>query len=219
MNNSHADITIVLDRSGSMDMIATDTEGGLRRFITDQKKCPGTADLTLHQFDDKYETSIPTTNIQQVDEKNVKLEPRGSTALLDAIGRSINDTGKRLGDTPEDKRAGKVIFAIVTDGFENASHEFTQEKINEMIKHQQDKYKWEFVFLAADQDAIKTARGLGINTNNAMTYAKNVVGTQSSYSSFSGNVSAFRSGGASNMAWSADDKKKQEDAGADPSTP
>jgi hypothetical protein len=214
MKTNHTDITIVLDRSGSMASVASDTIGGFNRFLDDQKKAEGTATLTLNQFDDQYERAIEPSDIQAVapltDETFV---PRGMTALLDAIGRSITDTGKRLEEMPEGDRAEKVVMVIITDGFENASSKFTKEKINEMIAHQRDVYGWEFVFLGANQDAIGTATTFGIKGANAMTYAHNAVGTQSAFASTSRNMAAFRAGTSKTMAYSAQDRDDQDKAG------
>ena len=140
--------------------------------------------------------------------------PQGSTALLDAIGRTINDTGKRLERMAEDQRPEKVIFVVLTDGEENASREFSAEKVNDMITHQRDAYKWEFVFLGANQDAITTASRLGIQPQNALTYAANSVGTKQAYRSLSANMLKMRSGATSDMGFTDEDREEQEKAGA-----
>ena len=208
---NHTDITIVLDRSGSMSSVAGDTIGGFNRFLKDQKEAPGTANLVLHQFDHAFETPIPSKNIQSVpDLTSATFIPRGNTALLDAIGRAIVDTGSRLSSSP----AEKVVFVIITDGFENASHEYTQTKINEMITHQREKYAWEFVFLGANQDAIKAGVSLGMSANNSMTYAANAAGTCAAFAATSSNLRSMRSGESKTMAYSADDRDEQLKAGA-----
>lgn len=214
MKTNHTDITVVLDRSGSMASVADDTIGGFNRFLDDQKKAPGTATLSLHQFDDVFETPIKAQDVKQVpDLTNKTFVPRGSTALLDAIGRSIGDTGSRLESVSENDRAEKVVFVIITDGHENASREFTNQKVFDMIQHQRDKYSWEFVFLGANQDAIKSAVNLGMSAKNSMTYASNAVGTRAAFQSASSNLRAFRSGDAKCMAFSDQDRKDQDAAG------
>lgn len=215
MKNNHTDITIVLDRSGSMLSVASDTIGGFNRFLQDQKSAPGSATITLHQFDHEFQTVIASANINTAEYLTEKtFIPRGNTALFDAIGRSVVDTGNRLARSPEKDRAGKVVFVILTDGEENASTGYTEEKIFEMIKHQREKYSWEFVFLGANQDAIKTAKSVGINTSNALNYASNSAGVQCGFDATAFNLRAFRSGQNANMAYTASQHADQAMAGA-----
>ena len=169
MRTDLTDITMVIDRSGSMDSIKTDAEGGINTFIASQKSEPGEALLTLVQFDTEYEFVHNGTPIMQA--SRFKLVPRGSTALLDAVGRAINETGARLAVLDEAQRPGLVVFVIVTDGQENASREFTREKIREMIEHQQIAYKWQFTFLAANQDAFAAGASLGISQDGIAEFA------------------------------------------------
>ncbi len=173
MNANLIDITLVVDRSGSMQSIRDDAEGGVNAFITDQAKQPGDARLTLVQFDDEYEFLHKGTSISQV--PNFTLVPRGSTALLDAVGRAINETGERLAKTNESDRPGLVIFVIITDGQENSSKEFSKDQIKTMVQHQQKTYGWHFTFLGADQDAFAEAGALGIDANGAASFAKDKV--------------------------------------------
>jgi len=169
MRTDLTDITMVIDRSGSMESIRTDAEGGINTFIESQKSEPGEALLTLVQFDTEYEfvhKGVPIGTAERF-----RLVPRGSTALLDAVGRAINETGARLGMMDEAKRPGLVVFVIVTDGAENSSKEFTRDKIREMIEHQQSAYKWQFTFLAANQDAFAEGATLGIAQAGTAGYA------------------------------------------------
>jgi len=169
MRTDLTDITMVIDRSGSMDSIKTDAEGGINTFIESQKSEPGEALLTLVQFDTEYEfvhQGVPIGSVPKF-----KLVPRGSTALLDAVGRAISEAGTRLAAIEEAQRPGLVVFVIVTDGAENSSKEFTREKIREMIEHQQSAYKWQFTFLAANQDAFAEGASLGIAQAGTAGYA------------------------------------------------
>lgn len=210
MKKGYTDITVALDRSGSMEIIKDDTIGGFNQFLSDQKAVPGDATITLAQFDDQYEVVYSASDIQSVKAlDSLTFVPRGSTALYDAIGRTIIDTGKRLEAMPEDARPGKVIFVIVTDGQENASKEFRVDKISEMIGHQKTKYSWEFVFLGANQDAIFTAKNIGISAANAMTYAANSKGVHAVYATISSNMTAFRCGTVSSMAFTDADRQTQ----------
>lgn len=214
MKHNHTDITIILDRSGSMQSVASDTIGGFNRFLDDQRKAPGTASITLHQFDDRFETPIKAHDVKSAPPlTGSTFVPRGSTALLDAIGRSIVDTGARM-ETAGNNCAEKVVVVIITDGHENASHEYDRAKVFEMIKHQQEKYAWEFVFLGANQDAIKTAAGFGVSPSNAMTYAANAVGTTEAFHATSKNLVSMRCGKSKTMGYTADDRDAQKRAGA-----
>lgn len=215
MRMNHTDITIVLDRSGSMATVVNDTIGGFNRFLSDQKAAPGTAEITLHQFDDRFETVMNGVDVRMAAElTNKTFVPRGSTALLDAIGRAIQETGNRLATKSDRDRAGKVVFVIITDGEENASREFNREKVFEMIEHQKSKYSWEFVFLGANQDAIRAAAGIGINACSSITYAANAVGTEAVFRSLSSNVADYRVGASACANFSEEDRKKQAEAGA-----
>lgn len=214
MKDNHTDITIVLDRSGSMAAVADDTIGGFNRFLEDQRKAAGTASITLHQFDHEFETPIKAQDVKfarGLDHET--FVPRGNTALLDAIGRAIVDTGNRM-KAAGDQYAEKVVLVIITDGQENASREYDRAKVFEMISHQREKYKWEFVFLGANQDAIRVAAGFGVLSANAMTYASNAKGTSAAFASTSANLRAMRGGASASMAYSDDDRDKQTKAGA-----
>ena len=174
MRTDLTDITMVIDRSGSMSSIRTDAEGGINTFVDSQKSEPGEALLTLVQFDTEYEfvhKGLPISSSPPF-----KLVPRGSTALLDAVGRAINETGARLSSMEEAQRPGLVVFVIVTDGAENSSKEFTRDKIRQMIEHQQSVYNWQFTFLAANQDAFAEAASMGIAQAGTANFAgENVV--------------------------------------------
>jgi len=169
MNSNLTDLTVVLDRSGSMQACQTDAEGGLNAFVEKQKKEPGECWFTLVQFDTEYEFVHRATNIQDVPPH--KLQPRGSTALLDAVGRAIVETGIRLREMAENDRPGLVIMVIITDGQENSSKEYTKAKIKEMIEHQTNVYKWQFTFLGANQDAFAEAGAMGFDKNAVANYA------------------------------------------------
>ncbi len=170
MKSDLTDITLVVDRSGSMHEIRQDAEGGVNAFIENQAKEPGEALLTLVQFDTEYEflhKGVPIKNVP-----DYKLVPRGATALLDAVGRAINETGERLSKMKEQDRPGLVIFVIMTDGHENSSVEFTKPQLKKMIQEQQGKYNWHFNFLGADQDAFAEASNMGIAAAGAANFSK-----------------------------------------------
>lgn len=184
------DITVVLDRSGSMNAVKQAIIDGFDEFVNKQKLEGDNASLTFVQFDDQYEAVFENKPIKDVVSIKDTYQPRGLTGLLDAIGRTINSTGKRLADTPESDRPNKVIFVIITDGHENCSKEYSRDKVFKMIRHQEEKYRWEFVFIGANQDAISAGATLGIKLGNAMTY--NVDKTGNTFDVISKKMSAYR---------------------------
>ena len=173
MKENLTDITLVVDRSGSMNAIREDAEGGVNAFIAQQADQPGQALLTLVQFDTEYEFIHRGLPVEQA--PAYQLAPRGATALLDAVGRAVNETGQRLAAMPEPQRPGLVVFVVMTDGQENSSREFTKAQIRQMIERQERDYNWHFTFLGADQDAFDEARQLGIRATGAANFAKGKV--------------------------------------------
>ncbi len=168
-------IVIVLDRSGSMQSARESTIKGLNTFIAEQKKVSGDVSLKLIQFDDflgklSYEVTYNSSLSSAPTFTQNDFEPRGGTPLLDAQGKTITELGEELASLPESERPNKVIVVTITDGYENASKKFTREKISEMIKHQTDKYNWDFVYIGANQDAIAVGTTLGYNASKSMTY-------------------------------------------------
>jgi len=166
-----------------------DAEGGVNAFIQQQAEEQGAAVLTLVQFDTEYEILHRGVPIDEVPE--YRLEPRGMTALLDAVGRAINETGIRLNGLKEADRPGLVIFVITTDGLENSSTEFTRAQIKEMIEHQQSKYGWHFTFLGANQDAFAEAGAMGMPAGAVANYSMGKVGA--AYDMTSKKISRMRS--------------------------
>lgn len=203
------DITIILDRSGSMSSLVAATREGLSSFIEEQRKNTMPTMLSLVQFDDLYEVLYSGRSIKEAEAPTI--EPRGGTALLDAIGKTISDTGKRLADLPENERPSKVIIVITTDGHENASREYTYERIAEMIRHQTDNYRWEFIYVGANQDAIAAAARMNIPATNSLSYAANNQGTVKLYASVSRGISHSNVTGQ-NFAFAQEDRDAQQAA-------
>jgi uncharacterized protein YegL len=159
MNSDLTEIAFVLDRSGSMETMRAEAIGGFNHFLSEQKKEPGQVRFTLVLFDHLFEVPIDHKPLESVPPLNEETYfPRGSTALLDAMGRTIDTIGQRLANTPEDQRPSKVIIACMTDGFENASKHYSNEKVAAMIEHQRTTYSWEFVFLGATIESREMAR-------------------------------------------------------------
>ena len=166
---------------------------GFNQFLADQQKTDGLAKLTLVLFDDEYLVPISSIPVEEVVSlTDETYQPRGCTALLDAIGQTIDDLGQRLAALAEKDRPGQVIVAILTDGLENASQRFTWKEIAGKIKNQTDTYKWIFLFLGANQDAIATAANLSIAANNAATYVADAAGSKAGQAAFSRKMSALR---------------------------
>jgi len=217
MNPNLCDVTVVLDRSGSMASVQEDTIGGFNTFVDAQKAAPGKCLITLVQFDDVQPNEVVMEGVDVQQAKPLTKEtyiPRGGTPLLDAIGRTIVNTGVRLSKMAEADRPGKVVFVILTDGQENSSKEYTNAKIKEMIQHQHNAYQWQFVFLGANQDAIAAGGNLGVLRGNSMTYAHNAAGTQSVFAASAQNLTSYRSGGTQTMDFSDEQRKEQVAAGA-----
>lgn len=171
MNPNLAEIAFILDRSGSMESLREQAIAGFNHFLGDQAKQPGEARLTLVLFDDEYLVPFDAAPLGNIIPLNAATYvPRNSTALLDAIGHTIDRLGQRLASTAECERPGQVIVAILTDGFENASTRYTWKNVAARIRHQQEKYNWRFLFLGANQDAIATAARLNISAFNAATF-------------------------------------------------
>lgn len=167
-------IAVLMDRSGSMQSIREDAQGAINAYIEEQRKQPGECTVRLAQFDTRYEDVYKSTDINDV--VDYYLQPRGGTALTDGIAKLVIDFGVELAALPEDERPGNVIVVIVTDGEENSSVEYTAEGVKSLIEEQTDKYNWEFIFLAAGQDAIKTGAGYGIRAGSSLTFDTDNIG-------------------------------------------
>lgn len=183
MRENLTEMVFVLDRSGSMSGLAADTIGGFNELIEKQKKIEGDAYVTTVLFDHEYEVLHDHVALKEVAPLTDKeYFARGSTALLDAVGRTINAVGVRLAATPEEERPAHVVFVITTDGMENASREYTAKQVREMVEHQQQKYSWQFVFLGANMDAVSEAGKLGISAKYAADFTPSHSGVRKMYS-------------------------------------
>lgn len=193
MKKGLTELVFILDRSGSMSGLESDTIGGYNSLLDKQKKEDGECVITTVLFDDKYELLHDRINIKgivPITEREYFV--RGSTALLDAIGRTIDKIGNAQKHTAEDERAEKVMIVITTDGMENASREYSYDKVRQMIERQKEKYGWEFIFLGANIDAVETAARFGISADRAANYHADSEGTQLNYKVVSDAVSGFR---------------------------
>ena len=193
MNKNYTEIAFILDRSGSMDVCRDAAIAGFNLFLDEQQRTEGLAKLTLVLFDDEYLVPINALPVAEVIALNQDTYiPRGSTALLDAIGRTVDDLGARLAAMPEKDRPAQVIVAILTDGLENSSQTCTWKQIARVIKHQTEQYKWTFLFLGANQDAIATAAQMNIAAANASSYVYDDAGLRAVQRSMSRKMRGLR---------------------------
>jgi uncharacterized protein YegL len=187
------EIAFILDRSGSMEIHTEAAIAGFNEFLRDQQQVEGQARLTLVLFDDRVEIPIDNIPVSEVVDLDTRTyTTRGSTALLDAIGQTVDAFKVRIRELPENDRPDQVIFAIFTDGEENASHRFTWQNIAGKIRRRQEKQGWEFLFLGANQDAIATAAQMNIHAHNAATASYSTEGVMGSTKAFSRKVQAMR---------------------------
>src|SRR4029079_5782516 len=197
----------ILDRSGSMEAIASDVIGGFNRFLTDQQSEPGECRLSLVQFDDQYEVVYSSQSIADALPLTPEtFQPRGTTALLDAIGRTIDATGARLQALDESERPDRVLIVIVTDGLENASTDYTRERVFKMISTQQNVFNWSFLFMAANQDAIEEGGKVGIPAQRTMAFRADGPAFLAASEAMSEAVASFRSTGDARFSDSASAK-------------
>ncbi len=214
MKHDYTHITVILDRTGSMESIRDDTIGGFNAFLKKQKAESGTATLTLVQFDtkDPYEVIHRFKPIKAVPNLNRKTYvPRAGTPLLDAIGHGINDLDKSIADLKEKNRPSKVIVVVVTDGQENSSREFRKDQIEKMVKEKTKKNSWQFVFLSADLAAIGDAIAVGIHPDAVLLYEKSGKGSAGAWASLSARTSDYRTSRKKEIGFEQDDRKHSDD--------
>jgi hypothetical protein len=213
MKDNYTHISVILDRTGSMESVRDDIIGGFNAFLNAQKADPGLASLTLVQFDsqDPYEVVHQFKLLAEVPELTREtFVPRASTPLLDAIGRGINDLEKNLADIIENERPSRVIMVIITDGQENASREFRKDQIEKMIKEKQEKAAWQFVFLSADLAAIGDALATGMRPSAVMAHDKDGHGTSAAWAALSRSISDYRRGNKEDVSFTDEDRAKQD---------
>ena len=199
--NSLTEVVFILDRSGSMSGLEDDTIGGFNSILKKQREEDGDANVTTILFDDEIEMLHKRVNIKEI--KNITSNDyyvRGCTALLDAIGYSINFM-INVAKNKNEEKAKNVLFIITTDGHENASREYSYEKIKKMITYQKEKYNWKFLFLGANIDAISTAKNFGISKEFASNYVSDEVGTKLTYEVMNDAISGCRKCGTIDTNW------------------
>ena len=202
MNKNLTEIVFILDRSGSMSGLESDTIGGFNAMIEKQKKAPGEALVSTILFDNVSEVIHDRVNIRDIKPMtDSEYCVRGCTALLDAIGGAIHHIGNVHKYAREEDVPAHTLFVITTDGMENASHIYRIEKVKQMIERQKEKYGWEFLFLGANIDAIETASHFGIDADKAANYQCDCEGTALNYEVLNDAISAVRCNAALDSSW------------------
>lgn len=195
MKNERTEIVVLMDASGSMQNIREDAVGGFNAFVAEQKKQAGEANLTVTFFDSnqfaKWQDGIDLKDCPLL---NGEYMPGAATPLLDATGRTIEELGARLAGLDETERPGRVMVIVLTDGLENASRFYTKERVKELIRHQEEVYKWEFVFLAANVDAFAEGAAMGFKPENTAGYTSSKKGVRKVFEAMSCAVADYRAG-------------------------
>lgn len=173
----HSELVFILDRSGSMSSIATDMDGAMKEVIQKQKDREEDVLVTYVRFDTEYEEVFSEKSISEID--GFRLEPRGGTALLDAIGSTVNTFERRFNKKDEKDRPGKVLFIIITDGDENSSKEFSRSQVFEIIEKVKRDHDWGFTFIGANQDSISEGNSIGVQRGSSINYSASAMGVRS----------------------------------------
>ena len=193
MKKDFTELVFILDRSGSMSGLEGDTIGGFNSMLQKQRGLEGECRITTVLFDHSYKLLHDRIDIRAVSPLTEKeYQVGGSTALIDAIGRTVNKLINVQKSTADEYRAEKVMFVIITDGEENSSIEYSAEKVRAMIEHEKEKYGWEFVFLGANIDAVRTAGRFGISADRAVDYLADSAGTTLNFEMMSQAVAQYR---------------------------
>ncbi|GAB2716846.1 vWA domain-containing protein [Nocardia thraciensis] len=204
-------IAVLLDRSGSMQSIKSDTEGGFAAFLEEQRAVPKRIEVTLAQFDTEYEQLYANCPLAQV--PPLHLQPRGMTALYDAVGRLVTEVGTELAQRPEDRRPGTVIVVVLTDGHENSSREWSHAAVKSLITQQQEVYNWNFLFLGANMDAVAIGAEMGFDPRQAITYAAAPGGVAGVFRAAAGNSARLQSGYGAPIGFTEDERQQSNPGG------
>ena len=196
MKKNLTELVFILDKSGSMAGLEKDTIGGFNSMLCRQKAADGECRITTVLFDNRYQLLHDRIDIRAVGPMTDReYQTGGSTALLDAVGRTIHKLAGVQKSTAEAYRAEKVLFVIITDGEENDSREYSAQRVRAMIEEEKE-YGWEFVFLGANIDAVETAGRFGIAPDRAADYVPDSAGTKLNFQAMSEAVACFRATGA-----------------------
>ncbi len=202
MRNDLTELVFILDRSGSMHGLEKDTIGGFNSVLERNKALPGDANITTILFDHRYtilHDRQPIRSVAPITERDYS--PAGMTALLDAVGQAIRKIDNVQAHTAEDYRAGKVQFVIITDGLENASKEYSAQRVKQMIRDRQEREGWDFIFLGANMDAIAVAADMGIQADRAVTAMADAPGVSLQYEAVADANIRFRQTRERSSSW------------------
>ena len=202
MNKNLTELVFILDRSGSMAGLESDTIGGFNALIEKQKKQEGDAFVSVVLFDHESEVIYDRVDLKKIEPMTDRQYfVRGCTALLDAIGGAVHHIGNVHKYAREEDRPGKTLFVITTDGLENASRRYGADEVRRMVKRQQEEHGWEFLFLGANIDAVSTASHFGIRPDRAVRYNSDHEGTALNYQVVSEAVCSVRAGAPLKADW------------------
>lgn len=208
MKKGLTELVFILDKSGSMSGLETDTIGGYNSMLEKQKAVDGECYVTTVLFDNNYELLHDRIDIRAINPiSENEYQVGGSTALLDAIGRTIHKISNAQKHTAEAYRAEKVMFVIITDGMENSSREYSAEKVRSMIDRQKNDFGWEFVFLGANIDAVETASHFGISPDRAQNFHADGKGISVTFHAVSEAVKEFRKSSCLSESWNNEIQK------------
>ena len=207
-NQNYTHMAFIIDRSGSMSGIARSMKEGFNEFIEGQKTVEGDATVTLARFDNEYEMIYDFVELGQVG--SLELNPRGGTALLDGMGKTMNSVRQQIMEMPVDERPGKCVFIFITDGDENSSREYTRDQVFQMIEDckADDDINFEFVFLGANQDAISAGNSFGIRSDASLTYDATDAGTKGAMRGLTQGITKYRCSSApeASLSYTSDDR-------------
>lgn len=222
MKRELTELVFILDRSGSMSGLESDTIGGYNRLLAKQKQEHGEALVTTVLFDDRVELLHDRLNLlEMVPITEQEYYVRGSTALLDAVGITISKIVDQRKQTLKEVHPQHTLFVITTDGMENASREFSYQQVRQMIEHQKNRYGWEFMFLGANIDAVAAAERFGIHEDRAVRYNADIQGTRLNYLVLCEAVSSVRADQKLDRSWkeSIEEDYKKRVPDVDPNQP
>jgi hypothetical protein len=208
--NELTEIVCIVDRSGSMEAIKKEAIGGFNNFLESQQKVEGKANMTLAQFDDQYELLYNGVDVQNVSKyTDATYVPRGMTALLDAVGKTINSISARMAAMKDEDRAKKVLVSILTDGYENASKEYKLDQVKKLVEEKRA-VGWEFIFIGAGLDKIAAesiGTGMGVNASNILNVNHSGTAQKAMYSGLSEACTSYRCSDDIGVSWKATARK------------
>lgn len=210
MKNNYTHVSILIDRSGSMASIRKSVMSGLEEFINDQKTLDGDCTLSIVAFNHTKEYISSFVDLKTYEFDPNQYQPSGTTALVDSMYEFIKETGQHLAKMSEDERPSKVVFLVITDGEENASKQFTNEQLKELVIEHTDIWKWNFTYIGANQDSFAVSKTLGISTSSTINYNTTINGVSNIFTLTSGKLKGYRSGNSKTLSYTSDEQEYSE---------